>query len=464
MAAEPRHTSDAAATRLGSGRKSVYALGDLTLNVAYSSLSLIYASYFLTQVAGLRPALAGLVPLVGRAVDAFTDPLMGRISDMTRWRAGRRRPYFLLGAFPFGLSFALLWTECPFPSQIGLFVWYAAAYCLLSLAYTVLSVPYLAIAPEMAVAYDERTSLNTYRTVGSIAGTVGAVTIRPVADALGGGAGGFQWTGVLFGVALALPWLAVHRATFERPELRRTAPTSGFRDAMRLVARHRSFVQLTGLYILTRIAMDLVGALIILYVSFWLGRSADFEPVMFLFLGTVVLALPFWARAARGRDKSQIFVVGCTWWMVASLSLAFVQPEWPRELLFLLVPLVAVGYAVVDVMPWSMVGEVIDEDDLVNGERREGLYNGVFTFVRKLGGAVGVFLVMGVLDLAGFARGETQGESARQAIRWLTALGPAAFLLPAVWLARGYPLTRDAHAGITRALDLRRSEERAGDG
>jgi Na+/melibiose symporter-like transporter len=124
-------------------------------------------------------------------------------------------------------------------------------------------------------------------------------------------------------------------------------------------------------------------------------------------------------------------------------------------MLFVWAAAAAFGYAVVDIMPWSMVGDVIDEDDLAHGERREGLYNGVFTFLRKLGGALGVFLVLGVLDLAGFekrADGVAQSETVRQTIRWLTALSPCVFLLIGVAFARGYPLGRAAHARIAAAL------------
>ena len=85
--------------------KTGYALGDHAINIQLATVSLFYL-YFLSEIVGLSPSLAGLVLLGGRAVDAFTDPLMGRLSDRTRWRRGRRRPYFLIGALPFGLSFA----------------------------------------------------------------------------------------------------------------------------------------------------------------------------------------------------------------------------------------------------------------------------------------------------------------------------------------------------------------------
>jgi GPH family glycoside/pentoside/hexuronide:cation symporter len=141
--------------------------------------------------------------------------------------------------------------------------------------------------------------------------------------------------------------------------------------------------------------------------------------------------------------------------MALSLGLVLVQPDWPRWIVLAYVPFVGLGFAVVDVMPWSMLGEVIDEDDLLSGERREGLYNGMFGFLRKLGGAIGVFLVMGILDLLGYEKGETQSETARQAIRWMTGLAPASFLIVGVWLARIYPLTRKRHAEILRDLASR---------
>lgn len=443
---------------LSAGAKSVYALGDLTVNTALASLSLIYVSFYLTQVAGLRPALAGLVPLIGRAVDGVSDPIAGRISDRTRWRAGRRRPYFLIGALPFGASFALLWLDVPLPSQMAKLAYYTGVYCALSLSMTVLSVPYLALQPEMALDYDERTSLNTYRAAGAFLGIFAAIAIRPLADLLGGGAEGFARAGLIFGVLLASPWLAVHAASFERREFRERPTELGLVEGLAAAARHRTFLRLIGFYLCGRIAMDLIAALLILYLSFWIGRSGDFEVLMVVFLGAVVLSLPFWLHLARGRDKSQVFIAGCVWWGGLQLAFLLITPDWPRLVPFALAALAAIGYAAVDLMPWSMVGDVIDEDDLATGERREGLYNGVFTFVRKLGGAIGVWLVLSVLDLAGMGKGPEQPESVRQTIRVLAGVAPAAFLAAAVWLAAGYPLSRAAHARVLESLSARRAE------
>ena len=110
-------------------------------------------------------------------------------------------------------------------------------------------------------------------------------------------------------------------------------------------------------------------------------------------------------------------------------------------------------------MPWSMLGEVIDEDELATGERREGIFIGSFTFLRKLGGSLSVALVAFALDACGFVGGlprEQQAPLALSAIRILTSLVPAVCLLLAVWIACGYPLDRAAHERILQAIDRRR--------
>ena len=436
-------------------RKAIYASGDLTVNAFLSVLSIVYVSYFLTQIAGMRPELAGAVQLVGRTIDAFSDPLMGRFSDRCRWKAGRRRPFFLLGALPFGAFFALLFVDLAGASQWTMFAFYSAIYVLGSLSMTVVSVPYLALLPEMAVGYDARTSLNTWRNAGSVIGVFAAVAFRPVANLFGGGAAGFASAGVLFGVLIALPWLAIHRVSWERPDFQQRDAHTGFRDGMRLLLGHANFRRLTAMYLSGRVSMDLIGAMLILYFTHYLGRSDDFEWMMLLFLSSVLLCLPLWLYLARHLEKSTAFMLGTLWWAVGQLAFMAVTPEWPRWAVFAFAPVIGLGYAVVDLMPWSMIGEVVDEDELASGERREGIFNGFFMFVRKLAGTAGVAFAMFVLGQRGFGQGETQPAEAVSAIRWLAGLAPALLLLLSAWIARGYPLTRAAHAQILAQLAAR---------
>jgi GPH family glycoside/pentoside/hexuronide:cation symporter len=240
----------------------------------------------------------------------------------------------------------------------------------------------------------------------------------------------------------------------------------GFLEGARLLLRHRSYRKLVGLYLHARIAVDLIGAMFLLYFTYWIGRESDFSITLTFFLALVVAALPIWLRISQGSEKRTVFIVGTLWWALIQLGIFFAEPGWPRWTLFAITGLAAIGYAVADVMPWSMLGEVIDEDELATGERREGVYVGFFMFLRKLGGGVGVAGIGIALDLCGFDGAlprEQQSALALSAIRVSTSIVPAAFLLLAAWIARAYPLDRAAHARIVEAI-ARRETLRASSG
>ncbi len=437
--------------------KAIYALGDHTVNIGFAALAFHYL-FFLTEVVGMRPALAGLVLWVGRIADAFTDPLMGRISDNTNWRLGRRRPYFLLGALPYGVAFSLMWLDVPFQSQTALFVYYSLAYLGFSITVTVLSVPYLALIPEMAFDYQERTSLNSFRGAGAMAGAlVVAVGLRPLADALGGGARGFAGAGLVYGVWCALPWVAVYAASFEREGFRRPKHVR-FLVAVRELFRHHAYRVVAMLYLFSRMAVDLAMAMLIFYFEYWLRRRGDFEIGMGLLLVFVLISLPVWVRVSHRTDKRTLFLAACMMWMALQVAFLAATPGWPRVLIFAMAAFAGMAYAAIEVMPWSMLGDVVDEDEVASGERREGLYAGSFMLLRKISGPTGVLLAGVVLEATGFrGEGAAQPESALQAIRGLTAVAPLVFVAIGAWVARDYPLSRAAHARILQALATRRS-------
>jgi len=446
--------------RLSTANKAVYALGDHTVNLVLSAVSLLYFK-FLMEHGGLSPLLAGLVVWIARIIDAFTDPGMGRLSDMTRWRSGRRRPYFLIGAIPFGLFFALMWLSVPFESESARFLYYSSTYVCVSLAMTCISVPYLALLPEMATGYDERTSLNTFRSVAAVMGTLAAVGMKPAADAIGGDSAAWAYTAAVTAVWLVVPWFAVYAVSFERSGYEKRAHL-GFLEGIRVLAAHRAYRNLSMLYILARIAVDLIGAMLLLYFAYSIGREEDFAPTLGLFFAVVILALPAWLAAAKKRDKRTLFIAGAAWWAAVQIALFLADSSWPRWILFAVPSLAAVGYAVAEMMPWSMLGDVIDEDELATGERREGMYVGFFTFLRKIGGATAVLAMGLVLELSGFVGGlepAEQTELALLSIRTMTSLVPTAILLLAIAAAIRYPLTREGHARIIEALRRRRATE-----
>ena len=435
--------------QLTTSRKVGFALGDHTITLAQSALALVYL-FFLTEVAGLRADLAGLVVWVARAVDAFTDPAMGHVSDRMTWKVGRRRPFFLIGAIPFGVAFALLWW-IPADSQATKFLYYTAVSIGLSLSMTILAVPYFALLPEMARSDQERSSLNAYRTAAAVVGTLAAVGLQPLAAHLGGpDDSGYLKAGVVFACWLAVPWLIVFRVASEELPVERS-PLGVF-ASLGLVARHRYYRVLAGLYVMGRIAIDVTGAVLLFYFTHWLGRPDDFAPTLVVLFGAVILSLPLWLVLAKRLEKKAIFVLGASIWIVAVVPLALAGSTWPRWSIFSLAALIGIGYAVVDFMPWAMLGDVVDEGEVMNGSRREGLYAGVFTFLRKLGGATGVAFVGFGLSVAGYVPGSSQGPVTLVAVRAIATALPAAFLAIAITLAWRYRVTRSAQARIR--LDL----------
>jgi len=437
--------------------KLIYGSGDHSINVALVALAMIFP-FYLTEVVGMRVGLAGLVPLVGRVADAISDVVMGRISDRTTWRAGRRRPYLLLGAVPFALSFAAIWAAPPFESDALEFAYYAGLYALTSLCMTVVAVPYQAILPELTDDYHERSSLATHRSIASILGTLFTLLVfRPLAEALGGDAGAWQIAGLVLAVWIVLPWWPIWRVTWERPAEARPHARLGTRAYFSLLYHNQSFRRLIGLFTLGRIAIDLPMALFLYYFTYVIGRPGDFEIVMGVFLVAVAGAMPAWLRFSWGRDKATVYRWGCVGWIFGLGCLFVNQPEWPFAFTVLATLLAGAGYSAADMIPWSMVADVADEDELVSGERREGLYVGVFMFLRKVAGAVGVAGAFLVLDVVGFRTGEVNDPSVVWTLRTLTALVPSLFVVLSALVAGGYLLGRARHRAILDGLASRRT-------
>ena len=249
-------------------RKAIFGLGDHSVNIALSCLALVYFT-FLVTVAGLDPWRAGLIAWLARLVDAISDPLMGRFSDAIRWKIGRRRPFFLIGMVPLGIFFSLMWTT-PYTAQNEMFFFYLAIYIGLALSTTVVSIPYMALIPEMATDYDERTSLNTYRAAAAIMGTMVAAGFFGIAEWLGGGAEGFAITGMAIGIWMILPWPFVYAVSFENRN-EETPPAINIWTTLKNLTQHRTYLRLCFLYVGGRVSMDLLGLSIPLFVTLWLG-------------------------------------------------------------------------------------------------------------------------------------------------------------------------------------------------
>lgn len=157
--------------RLSLKTKLAYGVGEMGIVIPIS-IAVFFLLYFLTDVAGLSPTLAGAVLLVGRAWDAINDPLIGWLSDRTRSRWGRRYPWLVLGSIPLALCCALQWLVPPLSSQVGLFLYYSLISLVAYAAFSAVQLPFAALAAELTPDYDEQTSLMGFKAGFNILGSL----------------------------------------------------------------------------------------------------------------------------------------------------------------------------------------------------------------------------------------------------------------------------------------------------
>jgi GPH family glycoside/pentoside/hexuronide:cation symporter len=237
--------------------KLFYGTGDTGFALLNTTLS-VYLLFFLVTVVKLPPAYAAVAIFLGRTWDWINDPLMGFISDHTRSRWGRRKPYLLFGPIPFGLCFILLWWVPPFESYAALTAYYALAYFLYDAMATLVWVPYLALIPEMTPDYDERTSMNMYRMFFNILASIMGFAAPELA-----GLGifpdlrtGYLVMAACFAVIGAVPLWAVYAVAKERPQSLRQQTADASREGYLLasvlewVKRHRLILAGAAAYLL----------------------------------------------------------------------------------------------------------------------------------------------------------------------------------------------------------------------
>jgi GPH family glycoside/pentoside/hexuronide:cation symporter len=438
--------------KLSRWTKIGFAIGDLGPSMGPGTIIPFFFLFFLTDVVRLNPGLAGLALLIGKIWDAVNDPIFGVLTDHTRTRWGRRRVYFLFAAIPFGLTFFLLWVTPPWRDQIILCFYFAFLYILFDTAFTAIGVPYGALIPEMTLDYDERTSLVGYQMVVSIGGgLLGAVLPLIIVGLFPTKQIGFAAMGAMMGVAFALPLFATFAVARERPEFQERAALP-FLSSIRYVLRNRAFRYVMGLDILSWLAVDILSAVFIYYLKYWIGMSEDNASlVLGVILASALLFLPLFIRLANRIEKKWSFVAGMSTWALIQMTIFFV-PQNAGTLIWILAFLVGIGVSTAHVMPSSMRPDVLEVDELDSGHRQEGIYAGVSVFLRKLSTSLALFLIGVGLDRAGYVPQGVQPESALWAIRIIMGPIPAILLVTAIVIAIFYPLTREKHQALREAL------------
>ncbi|NBC28821.1 MAG: MFS transporter [Spirochaetes bacterium] len=458
--------------KLGFWRKAGFGIGDFYGGGAFIVVGSYYL-FFLTDVVRINPALAGFVVLIGRVWDAISDPLMGFLSDRTRTRWGRRRPYMLAGILLVFASFVLLWYPSGLDTEIGRFFIAVISYLFFSTIITMVMIPYNALASELTLDYNERTSLSAFRIVfSSISSVVCAVLPLEIVSRFPTQSEGFVAMAIFFGVFFALPFLAVFFATKEREEFQRSVSPFSFKTMLVEPFRNSPFVKVLLMYVLAFVAIDILNSVVIYFMTHYLNRGGETQYVLGTLLVAQLASIPGYTWLSRQTGKRAAYVVAVVLWLVTMPVSFLLGPGQASFWIYLFAAVVGVATGGIVVMLYSMFPDMPDVDELLTGRRREGIYSGLLTFTRKLASAIGVFGLSQALAIAGYAQpvekiidGVPQNVPMPQTegfiliLRFIFGIAPLLFLGAALFVALKYPLSPDVHNRLKAFLAARRGTD-----
>ncbi|MFZ4641041.1 MAG: MFS transporter [Nodosilinea sp.] len=447
------------------GAKLAFGAGDFGPGMTANLLAFSFL-IFLTTTAGLSAAAAGSVLAIGKVWDAVNDPLIGYLSDRSRSRWGRRYPWIALGALPFGLTFFLTWIVPGWESDTARFWYYVVISLVFQMFYTVVNLPYTTLTAELTQDYDERTELTAFRLGASLLGAISALALGLVVSKLV--TDSRQQYLILAGLCsvlsvLPLFWcvLGTYPTAVRRGALQPQQTTEvglSFVQQVRLVLANRAFMFVVGIYLFAWLALQMTATIIPFYATFWMGLPSYFL-VALLVQGSAIVMMVGINRISRRWGKQEAFYLGLGTWIIAQAFLFFIQPG-QTAALYLVCIVVSFGVAAAYVVPWAMLPDVIELDELQTGQRREGLFYAFMTLLQKVGLALGLLVVGFALQASGFdSRASQQPASALLTIRIFIGPVPMVLLLAALGLARFYPISRQVHAEILLRLAERRRQD-----
>jgi len=448
--------------RLPRRTKLIYGSGDTGFSLT-TTIVAAYFAIFLTDVVGIAPGIAAIAIFIGRSWDYINDPIIGHISDRTRTRWGRRRPFLLFGALPFALAFMLMWLRPAFESPILLAAYYGLAYVLFDTAATFVYMPFFALTPELTSNYDERTSLTTYRMFFSILGSLVAFTVPLliVGSFRPENADRVLLMGVIFGIVSAIPLLGVFFGTRERHEFSELEQP-GLKESLKAAAHNRPFIFSMVIFLLTWVSVDILQTSLLYFIKYVVQREGDSDLIMAVIFVTAMCVLPFWEFMSRKLNKRIAYAIGIAFWAVVQIFLILLGPSTDLPVLLGLCVLAGIGVSSAHVLPWSIIPDAIEWDEWKTGERHEGMFYSLVTLSQKIASSIAIPLILLMLQITGYVPGAAeQPANALLGIRLAIGPIPAVLLCGGIVFALLYPLGRDSHRQIVKELEERRKAREA---
>ena len=408
--------------------------------------------------------MSAVIGFVVKIWDGVNDPIIGYLSDVVKCGDfGRRRPWILYGALPFAVFFVLRFVTVE-GSQTVKVLYYLVMGILLDTFFTVVHTPYAAMVADLTDDTKERVDLNKYRFSFSmqtavVTSTIMGFLISPA---------GFFWAALVVGVGFVFLPAVIMALSVEERTPRSSEPTKdlGLCESFWIVFQNYAFVCSTMCYVLSWLVVQFVQANLALYCKYVVDAESMFGAYIGIILEMCFLSFFFWGPLIETYDLKTAYYAGGSIFTIALLMLYVVTPA-TKWLLWPISVIAGFGLGVCYLVPWSLLPDVIEEDELETGQRREGIFYGFFILVQKLGLGVGLAVSSTLLGSVGYkqpsatcglntlATQDTQNASVKQMLRVMVSFLPAGLMLLSFLPVYLYPITKEGHAATVLALEQR---------
>jgi GPH family glycoside/pentoside/hexuronide:cation symporter len=409
-----------------------FGLGSFGLESAYK-VFVGYYVFFYVDMLGLAVALMAIINIIFAIWDAINDPLVGYLSDNTRTRWGRRRPWLLAG-LPFYIILLVLTYAVPGVFRSGeLLFWYALVVILLfETSYTVLGVNYDALFPELFQKFRERSRASAYYQGFCMSGELVGFALTPIIYAQFG----FGPMAVFFAALTAVTLLIGIMRSSEDPRAQDVAPLN-LKDAFGDVLRDKPF----WLFAIALTFLTFTTGLYTLATPFWvkytLGASPETTSLIFATVFIVaILVVSLWSRLMRRWGVKRTWI----WAIVVMALSAVILGLAPTLILGVIGAAVAgMGLAGIKVCREMIMANLVNQSLARTGQRREGIYYSLLRFFGKLSKILEALALVLLALLFGYISGDDPGPNPDQAFRFLISVLPFIFMAVSLWLSRGLP-------------------------
>ncbi|MDA8655549.1 MFS transporter [Gammaproteobacteria bacterium] len=460
--------------------KFLYASGAVANGVKTDGFT-FFLLFFYSNVIGLSPALASLAIFIALLIDAFTDPVMGAISDRTNHRLGRRHPYFLLGIIPMGLSYFMLFSiQSSWDlTQQQLFFWMLAFTAMTRLGMTVFDVPHRSLGSEMSRSYDERTSIFAAREMfgwaGGLFNALLAYTVffKDTPEYIPGTQNPEPWiyfgmTGtILMCISVLITYFGTLKYSNRSPNIKASFNLKLIISQIYIALKNKSFLIFFFGYLFIAVGWGLNSSLqLYMNTYFWEFKSIMIAAFLGIYALSTLTAFLIVPRLVLHIEKRSILLI--------AIAIAALIPPIPIflflnnlipdagswNLFFTLAPFIYIANTCLSssaIVRESMLGDISDEVELDSKIGQQGLMYASSSLIGKLNTGLGILVAGLALELIGFPRGSEVLPTSDQVFNLAMVQGPfVAFLMIIPFgIFSLYGIDRKKHENILSKLEVR---------